>query len=134
MSLVVLLVLEFFDDGLERLMVLAFALLHAEHDVAVHLDEAAVAVPGEAGVVGGASRGPSTDWSLRPRFRMVSIMPGIESRAPERTATSSGMPEVAPNLRAHDLLHVGDAGLHLSLQVSGIGASCGRSSRCRPRW
>jgi hypothetical protein len=28
---------------------------------------------------------------------MVSIMPGIESRAPERTATRSGMPLVAPN-------------------------------------
>jgi len=28
---------------------------------------------------------------------MVSIMPGIESRAPERTATRSGMPSVAPN-------------------------------------
>ena len=25
-------------------------------------------------------------------------MPGMESRAPERTASSSGMPEVAPNL------------------------------------
>ena len=29
---------------------------------------------------------------------MVSIMPGMESRAPERTATSSGVPPVAPNL------------------------------------
>ena len=30
---------------------------------------------------------------------MVSIMPGIESRAPERTATSRGMPLALPNLQ-----------------------------------
>jgi hypothetical protein len=53
---VVFLVLEALDDGLERLVVFAFALLHAEHDVAIHLDEAAVAVPGEALVLGGAAR------------------------------------------------------------------------------
>ncbi len=29
-------------------------------------------------------------WSFRPRFNTVSIMPGIEARAPERTDTSSG--------------------------------------------
>ena len=28
---------------------------------------------------------------------MVSIMPGMESRAPERTATRRGVPVVAPN-------------------------------------
>jgi hypothetical protein len=33
---------------------------------------------------------PSTDTSLSPRLRTVSIMPGIESRAPLRTDTSSG--------------------------------------------
>ena len=66
------------------------ALLHAEHDVAVHLDEAAVAVPREARVAGLASASASTVWSFRPRLRIVSIMPGIESRAPERTETSSG--------------------------------------------
>jgi hypothetical protein len=88
--------LKLVDDGLERLVILAFALLHAEHDVAVHLDEAAVAVPGEALVAGGRTRA-STVWSFRPRLRIVSIMPGMESRAPERTATRSGMPSVAPN-------------------------------------
>ena len=43
---------------------------------------------------------------------MVSIMPGIESRAPERTDTSSGFFEVA-ELLAGLLLDGGDAGLHL---------------------
>ncbi len=30
------------------------------------------------------------DWSFKPRFRTVSIMPGIDMGAPERTDTSSG--------------------------------------------
>jgi Cu/Ag efflux protein CusF len=34
---------------------------------------------------------PCTVSSLRPRLRIVSIMPGIESRAPERTAKRSGL-------------------------------------------
>src|SRR5665647_1793101 len=33
---------------------------------------------------------PCTVVSLRPRLRMVSIMPGMEARAPERTEISSG--------------------------------------------
>ena len=33
---------------------------------------------------------PATASSLRPRLRIVSIMPGIEARAPERTDSSSG--------------------------------------------
>src|SRR5215468_2834171 len=33
---------------------------------------------------------PCTEWSLRPRLRTVSIIPGIENGAPERTETSSG--------------------------------------------
>jgi hypothetical protein len=36
------------------------------------------------------ARGPSTDSSLRPTLRTVSIIPGIENFAPERTDTSSG--------------------------------------------
>ena len=68
--------------------------LQAEHDVAVHLHEAAVRVPGEAGVARRGRR-PSTVSSLRPRLRTVSIMPGIEARAPERTETSSGIRAVA---------------------------------------
>jgi len=33
---------------------------------------------------------PVTESSLRPRFRIVFIMPGIEIAAPERTDTSRG--------------------------------------------
>ena len=44
--------LEATDDGLERLMILVRALLHAKHDVAIHLDEAAVAIPRKTRVGG----------------------------------------------------------------------------------
>src|SRR5258705_12442825 len=43
--LVIALVFQPFDDGLERLVILVRELLHTEHDVAVHLDEAAIAAP-----------------------------------------------------------------------------------------
>ena len=39
--------LEAFDHDFERLMIFTSALLHAEHHVTVHLDEAAIAVPCE---------------------------------------------------------------------------------------
>ena len=45
---VILLVLEAVDDHFKRLVILVLALLDAHDDVAVHLDEAAVAIPGEA--------------------------------------------------------------------------------------
>ena len=75
---------------------------------------------------------PATDSSLRPRLRTVSSIPGIETRAPERTETSSGSSGVAeplagaaaraqpaprrpprsrPVRRLAARLHVGDAGL-----------------------
>ncbi len=50
--LMMALVLQRLDDHFERLMVLIGALLHAEDDVAVHLDEPSVAVPREARVAG----------------------------------------------------------------------------------
>ena len=46
---------------------------------------------------------PATDSSLRPRLRTVSSIPGIETRAPERTETnrgSSGSPSRLPALRS----------------------------------
>ena len=50
--LVIALVLESVDHSLERVVILIRTLLHAEDDVAVHLHEAAVAVPGEARIAG----------------------------------------------------------------------------------
>ena len=40
---------------------------------------------------------PATVSSLRPRLRIVSIMPGIDTAAPERTDTSSGL-SAPPNI------------------------------------
>jgi len=38
-----------------------------------------------------------TDRSFMPRFKTVSIIPGMDSFAPERTATNNGIPSVPPN-------------------------------------
>ena len=43
---------EFFDDRLERFVLFTGAFLHTHDDVAIHLDETAVAVVGETLVVG----------------------------------------------------------------------------------
>ena len=45
------------DGGFKGFVVFIRVLLHAQHHVAVHLDEAAVAVPCEAGVAGGLYHG-----------------------------------------------------------------------------
>ncbi len=76
---------------LERLVIFAGALLHAHHDVAIHLQETAIAVPREARVADLLRPAISTRVVVSPRLRIVSIMPGMESRAPERTETSSGV-------------------------------------------
>ena len=91
---------------LERL--LEQAVIEAEHDVGIHLDEAAIAVPGEARRRPRRRRGPRTVSSLRPRLRTVSIIPGIDTRAPERTETSSGS-AASPKLLPVDPLDMGDA-------------------------
>ncbi len=62
----------------------------------------------------------STVTSLRPRLRTVSIMPGIEARAPERTDTSSGFsgsPKVLPAMTPT----CGERRLDLAVEVAGIG-------------
>ncbi len=52
---------------------------------------------------------PSTVWSFSPRLRIVSIMPGIDKGAPDRTDTSRGLSEspnflpVMPSRRLIDL-------------------------------
>ena len=65
-------------------------LRNLEHDVAEHLDEPAIAVEREAAVLRPALQ-PFDRSSFKPRLRIVSIMPGIENFAPERTETSSGL-------------------------------------------
>ena len=105
-------------------MVFAFALLHAEDDVAVHLDEAAVAIPSEARVVGGLLEG---DDGLVVE---AEVQDGVHhARHGVAGARADGDEERhalgGAELGAHDLLHVGDAGFHLRLQGGGIGALVG---------
>src|SRR5438046_10393458 len=57
--------------------------------LAEHLNEAAPRIEGKALVLVRAAR-PLVVSSFRPRFRTVSIIPGMENFAPERTLTSSG--------------------------------------------
>ena len=52
------LVLEAVHHFIERFVFVFVTLLHAHHDVAVHLHEAAVGIPGEAAVAGGGLAGP----------------------------------------------------------------------------
>ncbi len=54
----------------------------------------------------------------------VSIMPGIEARAPERTETSSGLP-ASPKRRADALLRRLERGFDLGLQIGRIGLAVG---------
>ena len=110
---------------------LEIVMVDAEHDVGIHLDEAAIAVVGEALVARRLAR-PCTVSSLRPRLRTVSIMPGIEARAPERTETSSGLlasPKPAPTSSRPQR-----ARPRPRPSARAGSSRCWRSSRCRPRW
>ena len=75
----------------------------AEHDVAVHLDEAPVAVAGEA-LVARARRARARVASLSPRFSTVSIMPGHRGRArpsaPTRAAGARRRRSARPSTRS----------------------------------
>ena len=98
-------------------MVLVGALLHAEDDVAVHLDEAAVAVPREARVAGLG----------RQRLDGLVVEAEVEDRvhhAGHRVAGAGAdrhqqrVLQVA-ELLAGLLLERGDAGLHLACAACG---------------
>ena len=121
------LVLELAEDVLEAVM------FDAEHDIGIHLDEAAIAVIGEARDRRSALPGLRRLSSLRPRLSTVSIMPGIDTRAPERTETSKRPLGIA-ELRADGLAHFGQGGVDLGLQGSSDICRRRGSSRCRPRW
>jgi hypothetical protein len=62
----------------------------------VHLDEAAVAIPREALVLRRADE-RLHGLVVEPEIQDRVHHPGIESRAPERTATSNGIFVVSPN-------------------------------------
>ena len=118
------LVLECVDHGLERIVVFAFAFLDADDDVAIHLDEAAVAVPGEALVFG---RGDQGEDGLVVETEIENGVHHAGHRVAGTRADGDEEGEAGgiAKLVAHDLLHVLHAGFHLGLQRGRIGALVG---------
>ena len=117
-DLAVSLVLQRFDDRFERLVIFIRRLLHAEDDVAVHLHEAAVAVPRKARVA----------RLLRERFDGLIVEAEVEDRvhhARHRIARARAHGDEQRVLHVAEflarlLLERGDARLHLRLEDGGI--------------
>ena len=115
------------EDFLERM------LRNVEHDVAEHLDQAAIGVVGEARIV--AALGQAFDaLSFRPRLRMVSIMPGMENLAPERTLTSSGL-SAGAELLSLQLFQAAERLVHLRDRLPSRRRCCACTrGRLRSEW
>ena len=97
--------------------VLELILAHVHHDIGVHLDEAAMAVVGEA-LVAGQLHQVLHRLVVEAEVEHRVHHAGIEARAPERTrpaAAALGRAE----LGAHDLLDVRQAGMHCSRRSGG---------------
>ena len=104
--------------------VLEIVAVDLEHDIRVHLDEAAIGIIGEALDRPRSSPASRPTASLRPRLSTVSIMPGIEARAPERTETQQRIGRVAE--RAPGLPpDRGDRGVDLRREIGRIGFAVG---------
>ena len=118
--LFVLLVFELFDHNFKRLMIFAFALLHAQNDVAVHLDKAAVAVPRESLVLRCSDErqnGLIVKSEIQNRVhhaRHGVASPGTNGN---KQRHALGITELA----THDLFHVLDASFHLALKFLRVG-------------
>jgi len=112
------------DDALEWLVVFAFALLHAEDDVAIHLDEAAVAVPSEAGVTGGFfERADGVVVEAEVEDGVHHAGHGVACTGADGDEQREAL--CVAKFGAHDFLHVGDAGLHLRFEFLGVAALVG---------
>ena len=131
-ELYALLLLRRVDDLLEGVLLFLGLGFEAQHHVAIHGHEAAVAVVGEPLVPGDARRGPFTVVSLRPRLRTVSIMPGMLARAPERMESRSGFlgsPNFMPMISSTFLRSAATS----SFNPSGY-SGYSRRKAGRPRW
>src|SRR5579883_1058378 len=80
----------------------------------------------------------SATVSFIPRFRMVSIIPGIENLAPERTETRSG-DSASPNLcqqlfqPGQSLIHFLPDGVRKLIAIFEINPACG-CRNCKSGW
>ena len=117
------LVLDLFEDLLERVHVALVFRLHVEHDVAVHLHEAAIAVPSESFVL----------RLFGQCFERFFVEADVEHRvhhAGHRLAGSRAAGDQQRILRRaefgpHDGFDVGQRGFDRLLQVFGVGAVVG---------
>ena len=117
---VVFRVFEFVDDGFEWLVVFAFALLNSEHDIAIHLNEAAVAIPREALVLGGGGEGLNglvVEAEVEDRIHHARHRVAGTGAHGHEEREAFGIAE----FRAHDFFHVAHAGFHLGLEFLRIG-------------
>ena len=114
--------LEGVDDAFEGFHVLVLSLLHTHHHVAVHLHEAAVAVPGKAGVGGGLGHG-GDGFVIQ-----TEVQDGVHHAGHGFAGTGAHRDEQGhfhgvAELAAHQRLHLGDAFLHAGVELGGVGAA-----------
>ena len=110
-------------DGLEGILVEVGLTLEAEDDVAVHGDEAAVGVVGEALIAGAASEALH-GFVVEPEVEDGIHHAGHGDARAGTDGDEQGIPGVA-EAGAHDRLDVGDAGAHLLIEAFGILAGVG---------
>ena len=109
------------DDRRERFVVFAGAFLDAEHHVAVHLNKATVAIPGEASVAGGffeTDDGVVVQSEVQNRVHHAGH--GVASAGAD--SDEEGHAGFVTELGSHDGFDLGDAIFDLTLEVLGIGA------------
>ena len=119
--LLVMIVLELMDDGFEWIVIFAFAFLDAHDDVAVHLNEAAVTIPGEALVLGRSNeRLHRLVVEAKIQNRVHHARHGITRSRPHRYEQRHlfGIAEFRP----HNPLHIRHAFIDLGLERRRIGA------------
>ena len=116
---VIFFVFEAFDDDFKGLMVFTFGLLHTENDVAIHLDEAAVAVPCETLIL---SRGSERKNRL---VIEAEVQDGVHHARHGVTCTGAHGNEKRhafgiTEFGVHDFFHGGDTGFHLLLEFDRV--------------
>ena len=120
--LAVALFLQGVDDALEGLHVLVLVLLHAHHHIAVHLHEAAVAVPGKAGVAGGLGHG-SHGFIVQAEVQDGIHHAGHGFAGAGAHGDEQGHLHGIAELATHQGFHFCDAFLHAAVKLCGVGAA-----------
>ena len=106
---------EVLDDGFKRLVIFGWKFLYAENDVAIHLNEATIAVPCETLVLGGFGK------CLDGFVIKTEVEDGVHHTRHRVTGTGANCEKkwksfIVAKFVAHDFFHVGDACFHLRTQ------------------